>query len=363
MTAESYQWLAKNVYATGRPWWAKYAELEGHELHLYDNEIPFDDVQELLAGWEPVPVPLLDADTVYEAIQAGLTDEDLMRAIETAKLTTHKLLKASDTKERMDVTTEQYNPHLYRDWLTGTIMECIGDEVVIKSAGMFQNRNQAFVNIARPESAIGPDGIAFSPFISLSTSYNRTMASMINQNTQLAVCDNTLRIAQGQGLASKIRHTTNSWQRLGEHRGVATRLAHGETDFRAELERELAVKVSDIEFSRFIDKFIPIDEENDHPKKITRSERKRQEITQLYNSGDERIQAWRGTEFGVVQAVNTWQQHMSQLKNGTGIEMDDTNLRAMRNYAQMLKPMYAKDDKNMSPDEHTVKVLESCLTS
>jgi phage/plasmid-like protein (TIGR03299 family) len=361
MTAESYQWLAKNVYAAGEPWWAKYAKAEGHELHLYENEVPFEDAEQLLAGWEPQPVGLLDEDTVRDAINAGLTGDDLIRALDPARLDTHKLLKASDTRERMDVTSIEYNPHLYRNWLTGTVKECIGDDVIIKSAGMFQNRNQAFVNIERPDSAVGPDGIKFSPFISLSTSYNRTMASLINQNTQLAVCDNTLRIAQGQGLASKIRHTSLSHLRLGEHRGVAARLAAGETDFRAELERELAVKVSDIEFSRFIDKFVPIDEVNDHPKKKARSERVRQELTQLYNSPDERIQGWRGTEFGVVQTVNTWQQHMSQLKNGTKYEMDDTNLRAMRNYAQMLRPM--KDKHGDSPDERTVKVLESVLTS
>jgi hypothetical protein len=128
----------------------------------------------------------------------------------------------------------------------------------------------------------------------------------------------------------------------------------GENYFREELERQLSVKVDDTQFSRFLDSFIPIDDD-DAPAKKTRSERKRQEITQLY-SDDPRVTGWAGTEFGVVQAVNTWQTHMSQLRNSTGYEMDDTNLRAMRNYTANLRA-----PKGDSPDMGTVKVLESVL--
>ena len=131
-----------------------------------------------------------------------------------------------------------------------------------------------------------------------------------------------------------------------------TAIMAGESDFRKDLGRQLSVEVSEQAVGKFLDVYVP-DSEEDKPAKRTRSERKRQEITQLYKS-DDRVAGWRGTEFGVVQAVNTWNQHMSQLKNSTGFEMDDTNLRAMRNYAARLKG-------NQGRDMETAKVLESVL--
>ena len=336
MSSETYQWLASNVLAgfaeTRRPWWASGAEREGHLPNLYPAEVPMDEVIKLIASWSPY------TETLYTA--------------DMEEVTSHKLVRASDTKAMLAVVGKDYALHPYGDWLTGTVNECVGDEAQVSSAGLLKNRAQAWVQIERPETAVGPDGILFSPYVTLSTSLDGSMASQINQNTQMVICDNTLEIGRGQGLAFK--HTKNSAAKLGDYRGVMTAIMHGESDFRAELERQLSVEVSDQAFGRFLESFVP-DSEDDKPAKRTRSERKRQEITQLYK-GDPRVTAWKGTEFGVVQAVNTWQTHMSQLRNGTGVELDDTNLRAMREYTRRLAP-----PKGETADQATVRVLESVL--
>lgn len=362
MSQETYQWLARNVLAgfadARRPWWADSAELQGHQLNLFSGEVPMERVEELLTSWTPYEVPLLDGDS-FEDKLVTLYDADMkpvqaIRAADISPVETHKLIKASDNRQRMAVVGADYAVHAYRDWLTGTVQECTGDEAQVSSAGLLRNRAVAWVQIERPDSAVGPDGIKFSPHVVLSTSLDYTYPSQINQNTQVVICDNTLEIGRGQGLASRIKHTKNSGLRLGDHRSVMTAIMQGESDFRAELERQLAIQVDDTAFARFLESFVPI-AEDDIPAKKTRSERKRQEITQLYR-GDPRVAAWKGTEFGVVQAVNTWQTHMSQLRNMTGFEMDDTNLRAMRNYAQRLTPA-----KGETPDQLTVKMLESVL--
>lgn len=360
MSNETMGWLARYVVAgfrdTREPWWAKYAEEQGYATNLYPADVPMEKVHELLTSWSPIEAGLYDVDmdrvqTLYDAdmrpVQAICLD-----AID--QIDTHKLLKASDTSERMTVIGIDHAIHTYRNWLTGTVQECVGDEAKVSSAGLLRKRAQAWVTIERPETAVGPDGIRFSPFITLSTSYDGSLTSQINQNTQLPVCDNTVRIARTQGLSAKIRHTRNSQGMLGTYRGIMTAIMQGETDFREALEKMLAVKVDDTAFGRFIEAFVPIDDD-DPPAKKTRSERKRQEITQLYK-GDDRVAGWRGTEFGVMQAVNTWNQHLSQLRNATGYEMDDTNLRAMRNYAQRLHT-----PKGESSDMATVKLLESVL--
>jgi phage/plasmid-like protein (TIGR03299 family) len=335
MSDESFPWLAENVVAgfsqTRRPWWADYAERQGYSPHLYPGAVPMEEVTRLLASWSPREESLYTADM--------------------KEVTTHKLITASDDGSHLAVVGIDRATHSYRDWLTGTVTECVGDDAQVSSAGLLKGRAQAWVQIERPETAVGPDGILFSPYVTLSTSLDSSLSSQINQNTQMVVCDNTLEIARGQGLA--VKHTKNSGLRLGDYRSVMSRIMAGESDFRAELERQLSVKVSDNEFSRFLESFVPI-ADDDTPAKKTRSERKRQEITQLYR-GDDRVARWRGTLFGGVQAVNTWDQHMSQLKNMTGVELDDTNLRAMRNYAQRLRG-------NQGRDMETVKVLESVLS-
>jgi phage/plasmid-like protein (TIGR03299 family) len=358
MSKETYEWLATNVLAgfsaTRKPWWAK-----GDEKNLYPGAVPMADVHQLIASWTPYETALLDEQDVVNAITAGTGDyisrDALLAELAKARINSHKLVKASDNSARVGVVGAESAIHNYRDWLSGTVTEIVADnELKVSAAGLLRDRAQAWVTIERPESSTGPGGIVFSNFVTLSTSLDASLASQINQNNRLPICDNTLDIARGQGLSSRIKHSSRSGGKLGQHRGVLAAIMAGQTDFTAELERELAVTVDDTQFVRFLESFIPISED-DKPAKKTRSERKRQEITQLYKS-DPRVTEWKGTEFGVVQAVNTWDQHMSQLRNATGYELDDTNLRAMRNYAAQLKTV-----KGDSSDESTIKVLEAVL--
>jgi phage/plasmid-like protein (TIGR03299 family) len=338
MTTHSYEWLANKVLAGfqapgfNRPvWWHRLAEAQGHTPRTWPGAVPFEVVHEHLAGWEPTISELFDADM--------------------NKVTSHKLVRTPDGSAVIGI---DHVLHLYGTWLTGTVKECLGDEAQISSAGLLNNDMQAWVTIERPEVATGPAGIKFSPFITFSTSLDGSLSTQINQNTQLPICDNTMNMARGQGVAFK--HTSNSASRLGTYREVTMALLQGETDFRAILESLVTEEVSNKQFSKFLDKLVPVSDE-DKPAKRTRSERKRQEITQLYRK-DSRVTEWTGTAFGVVQAVNTWNQHMSQLRNTSGIEMTDTDLRAMRNYSDRLRGPKAGV---LTEDEKTVKLLEDIL--
>jgi phage/plasmid-like protein (TIGR03299 family) len=336
MSKETYEWLASNVLAGfqgekhNRPvWWHSLAERQGHAPRTWENEVPFEAVQSHLAGWEP---------TVHELFDADMT-----------RIDSHKLIRTPDGQAVIGI---DHALHLYGTWLTGTIRECIGDEAQISSAGLLAKRMQAWVTIERPEATEGPGGVRFSPFITFSTSLDGSMASQINQNTQLPVCDNTLGLARGQNLA--FRHTKNSGDKLGAYRAVTMALVQGQTDFAQILESLLSEKVSDTQFTKVLDALSPVRQE-DTPVKRTRSQRKRQEITELYRR-DPRVTEWTGTAFGVVQAVNTWNQHMSQLRNASGIEMSDTDLRAQRNYTDRMK-----FQKGQSADEKTVSILRDVL--
>jgi phage/plasmid-like protein (TIGR03299 family) len=335
------------------PWWLQLAINEGHTPHTWDGPVPMESVKELLTSWQPEVSGLLDEAAIMSAIKFGLEGEDLTRAINSARLGTHKLIKASDDHSQLGVVGIDAATHTYGEWLVGTVEEVVRpDELEVSSCGLLKGRAEAWIQIERPESAVGPDGIKFSNYVTLSTSLGGTLPSQINQNDQMTICDNTLRITRQQGIA--FRHTSRSQSKLGTYRGVMAAIMKGENDFRTVLERLLKEDVSERAFDRFMDSFVPV-HDDDTPAKKARSNRKRQEITQLYRE-DPRVAAWHGKAFGVVQAVNTWDQHMSQLRNGTGIEMSDTDLRAMRNYAARLHV-----DDGETSDQRVVRMLAAQL--
>src|SRR5215475_11388575 len=118
MSQETYEWLATNVLAgfarDRRPWWAT-----GNEPNLYEGPVPMARVQELLTGWEVVTEPVFDGDM--------------------NPLRTHKLVRASDTNEIISVVGIDHAIHKYSDWLTGTVVETVGDDVQVSSAGLLRN--------------------------------------------------------------------------------------------------------------------------------------------------------------------------------------------------------------------------------
>jgi phage/plasmid-like protein (TIGR03299 family) len=339
MSSETYGWLAKNVLAgfakIRRPWWATLSEAEGHKPQLFDGAIPIERVEKLLTSWQPVVTPLTATLPSGKVITVG----------------SHKLVTASDDDSQLGVVGIDSADCTYADWLVGTVRECVKpSELEISSAGMLKNRSQAWIQIERPDTAVGPDGIKFSPHVTLSMALDNSLANQINQNQQFTICDNTLRITRDQGIAFKKTSGANS--KLGVYREVMLAIMRGENDFKATLESLLADEVSNRRFSKFLDSFLPVNDD-DTPAKKSRSNRVRQEITHLYQY-DERVAPWRGTGLGVVQAVNTWETHMSQLRNATDIELSDTDLRAMRNYAQNLTPV-----KGETADQKTMRILAS----
>jgi hypothetical protein len=76
------------------------------------------------------------------------------------QVTTHKLVTASDDGAQLGVIGIDAATHTYNDWLVGTVRETVKPgELEISSCGMLRNRAQAWIQIERPATAVGPDGI------------------------------------------------------------------------------------------------------------------------------------------------------------------------------------------------------------
>jgi hypothetical protein len=75
------------------------------------------------------------------------------------------------------------------------------------------------------------------------------------------------------------------------------------------------MKVTDNQFTNFVDRHVPINDEESQ-QAISRATNTRFEFQQLWQN-DMRVAPWRGTAFGVLQAVNTHRQHMRPTRGDT----------------------------------------------
>lgn len=330
MSQETQNWLDNNVVTWEQAWHQR-----PDSPNVYPGGVPMEVVRDLLTSWTPEEIELYDAD---------------MKLISE-----FKAIRRSDTREIFAVLGERYELHTYKDWLTDTVTDSIAsdEDVIISSAGLLKKGAQAWVVVQRPMVAHAHGGVEFWPFLTLSTSLDGSMSTQINKNNKVAVCDNTLEIERGINTQFFFRHVKGSGNKLGEFRGIAAALSQGETDFAREVNRLLDMKVDEKVWRTLVEMQVPI-KEDDGPAKKTQSRRKRQELDTLYRV-DERAASWTGTGYGALQAFNTWEQHQSRLVNRTGKELDDRNLRAMRNYTKMIKP----PKRDGSDDEKLVKVLET----
>jgi hypothetical protein len=101
-------------------------------------------------------------------------------------------------------------------------------------------------------------------------------------------------------------------------------------------------KVTDAEWEKFLDEVCKFDASAKTTRSATIAQNKRDDLRLLW-SDDERVTPWKGTAFGVLQAHNTWGQHVQTVRGAT---------RADRNMLNDITGATAKADAD------TLKTLE-----
>lgn len=140
---------------------------------------------------------------------------------------------------------------------------------------------------------------------SLSTTFKRAVINV--------VCHNTMAAGLAEhGQQVKIKDSRYSKLCLAEARQALNIVCEIADDFAAEVARLCRTDVSSAEWAAFLDVHPPIPAESVR----TMAETKRDTLTRLWNH-DVRVAPWRGTAWGVLQAVNTYTHH-EQTVRGTG---------------------------------------------
>jgi phage/plasmid-like protein (TIGR03299 family) len=309
MSSETQEWLNQNVLVgmtdkRGKAWHYKASD-QGSEPNHYSGAIPIEDVRRRLFFWEAKKVPMW-IDVPHQR------HEELgsMNAVPN-----RVAIVRDDTFEVLGVVSPSYEPHQYDEWLLNNVSNLLDDSLVIGSAGLLKNGSIAWVQIEMPENCKVAD-VEFRPNLLATTSFNGSLATTYKRTVTVVVCDNTRNAAlKESGKEISIRHTSKSLLRLGDARSALGIVHQMADEFSKEIEALLSMKVSERQYETFINKHVGINDEESQ-QAVSRAENTRMEFFNLWQN-DIRVAPWRGTGFGVLQAVNTHRQHLRPTRGDT----------------------------------------------
>lgn len=306
MSQETSQWLNQNVLVgytakRGTAWHYRASE-QGEEPNHYDGPIPIEDVRRRLFNWEPVEslaprFPLPDGSEVTDTSRKGII--------------------RSDTGAVLGVFKRGYTIHSYDEWLITNVESLLDANLAVGSAGLLKGGAVAWVQVEMEDTLNAAD-VEFRPFLTASTSLDGSLSTTYGQGAQAVVCDNTLQIANASLSAQiKYKHSSRSMGRIEDVR-EALKLVIGTGEaYAAEIEKLAARRVSDKLWGDFVKAFTAPtgNRTGDSKGAKTKQDRKIATLNGLWVS-DERVAPWKGTEYGVLAAVNTYQHHLARITKG-----------------------------------------------
>ncbi|MDT0318534.1 DUF932 domain-containing protein [Streptomyces millisiae] len=302
MSQETLEWLNANVLIgftdkRGTAWHHR-RSLEGDEPNHYPGPVPVEDVRRRLFGWEAVSGEVFVKNPVTGRLQQDSTRQAFLR---------------SDNGYVMGYFTPGYQPHPYEEWLINKIGSLLDDELSIGSAGLLRGGAVAWVSIEVPETITTPEGVEFRPNLFGTTSFDGSLKTRFKRAATNIVCDNTMALALSEaGQEIAIKHSRHSRLKVAEAREALNLVYQTADDFAAEITRLCQTTVTDRQWDAFLDAEVRVPAEKGRGR--TLAEKKRDSLTRLWNE-DARVAPWRGTAYGVVQAVNTYAHHEATVRN------------------------------------------------
>lgn len=340
MSEETNNWLNENTLIgfteqRGTAWHAR----AGHDNH-YPGAIPIEEVQRRLFNWE-----VLEADVLFE----NMSDATSKKTNRITGAPNMKLVYRSDTGAVLGEHSQGWKLHSYSEWLLDNLANLIDDNIQIGSAVLLKGGAVAAVQIEAPETVETVTGEKFRPFIAATTSMNGKLASTYKRGATRIVCDNTMGIFFSEaGSAYKIRHTKNNTFKVATARDILGMLFEVQSAVDAEIREMTERTITDSQWSQFLGAHVPIAEDAGK-KTVTIAEGKREELRALWSS-DPRVEPWRGTAWGVLQAVSTHAQHVrGRVHQGT--------TRTERNYLDFL------DGKSSEVERVAMETLSKVLVA
>lgn len=221
------------------------------------------------------------------------------------------------TGNLLGVFKDGYQPHPYRSTLVDKVETITGGDLIIESAGMLGGGRVGFVEIGLPETIrIDSVGEAIRPKLLAASSLDGTVKTRFRRVITRVGCDNTLStaIAELTDMEVAVKHTNGSLDRLNiiETRNTLGIMFQMADEFTKAIETLTATTVTNKQWTDFLDLHLG-DRPADKGRSQTIHDNHRDALVKLYKT-DERVAPWAGTEWGVLQAVNTYNQHLATVR-------------------------------------------------
>jgi phage/plasmid-like protein (TIGR03299 family) len=318
----------------GRSAWWRMDELAGGKPNHFDGPVPLTAAE-----------TLLDFDVIGLPCGVRLPDGSWLELKSQRKAMVCSDELAKGVADDLGVFKSGYNEkdHQYKLWLLKMYERIIGanPELGLGSVGLLANRGRAYAQFELPENIKTKEGVSFRPNLLFATSFDGSLSSIAKRTQTIVECDNTLELGLGElGQGYKIKHTKYSGFRMDSCREALAIVVEDADNTKAEIERLCGIKVSALQWKQFLDAYVPVPTtEQVAASKSTRGTTmavtKREKLTELYLT-DQRAAPWVNTAFGVLQAVNTYQQH-------EGLQRGNVH-RATRNMENVVSGKFAQND-------------------
>ncbi len=231
-----------------------------------------------------------------------------------------------DTGQIFGYPKDGYTIHPYLPVLQGFINNITDDESVgISSAGLLRRGGVAFLQARLPET-YEVQGFGYVPYISALTSADRTRKTTFHTGILAEVCDNTVDASVLAAYTKvAVRHSKNSLPTVSALReGLGIQLAQVGDAVAEGIENLLKIDVTNRQFGRWLDKMVPLLNDDGTPKVkngLTIAEKRRERLSDLWVS-DPKAAKWNGTAFGVLQVANTDDTWNGMIRGSDGGRME-----------------------------------------
>lgn len=305
MSNESAEWLNRNVLigftAERGTAWHYRATAQGAEPNHYPGPIPVADIQRRLFHWRAIPGRVLTHTDLH-----GLRNcPDRMSVV------------ADDTGEDLGIFMKDYEIHQYPDWLLEKVSALLDGGLSVGSAGQLKDRKQAWVSVEVPDTVHTPQGVQFRPHLLACTSHDGSLKTTYKRTVTNVVCDNTMGAAlRGAGQVIKIKHSSGSKQGRLEVLSARQALDMVEIladEFAEEVRQLCELEVTDAQWRDFLLAHAP---DTGTQRSRTFASNRRTKLGELWQF-DNRVSPWRGTAWGVLQAVNTYEHHHGTVRGAS----------------------------------------------
>jgi phage/plasmid-like protein (TIGR03299 family) len=315
MSKETTAWLNTNTLIgftdkRGKAWHYRASD-QGAQSNHYAGPVPVEDVLSRLFYWKAAKGTV----TASWITPDGVTSTEDKKRFPVGRI---------DTGDIFGYFADGYEIHQYRDWLVTQVGNILDDGLGIGSAGLLRNGAQAWVSVEVPDTIRTPEGVEFRPNLLACTSHDGSIATTYKRVVTNVVCDNTMAAGLSEnGQQIKIKHSRYSKLKLAEARDALAIMHTVADDFAAQVKALCEIEITPREWSQFLNAHVPMSDA-DSKKSQTMRANKRAALSRLWNN-DNRVTPWKGTAYGVLQAVNTYSHHEATVQGASRPERNMSN--------------------------------------